>query len=92
MLVSMCSDNSEDIRKTAMINLEMTEDTFPHLIKRIRDKSSEIRSTVFRKLIKEKVPLVNMKLAEVYKLVYDGLGSRESTVRDSCIRYLALNF
>lgn len=70
----------------------MSEHSFPHLIKRIRDKNPEIRATVFKKLIKEQVPLVNLSLSDIYKLIYDGLGSRESHVRDACIRYLSLNY
>lgn len=80
------------IRKLALINLEMNEKTFPHLIKRIRDKNPEIRATVFKKLIKEQVPLANLNLSDIYKLIYDGLGSREAAVRDACTRYLALNY
>lgn len=70
----------------------MTEASFPHLIKRIRDKNPDIRATVFKKLIKEQVPLANLNLSDIYKLVYDGLGSRESQVREACIRYLSLNY
>lgn len=32
------------------------------------------------------------ELADVYKLIYDGLGARDESVRDVCIRYLSLNF
>lgn len=81
-------DDQDQIRKLALINLEMNENTFPHLIKRIRDKNPEIRATVFKKLIKEKVPLANLNLSDIYKLVYDGLGSREPSVREACLRYL----
>jgi hypothetical protein len=76
----------------AITNLEMNDETLSHLIRRIRDKNSEIRSTVFRKLINEKVFLSNMNLSEIYKLVYDGLGSRDTTVKNSCIRYLTKNY
>ncbi|EAS07620.2 AT hook motif protein (macronuclear) [Tetrahymena thermophila SB210] len=92
MMKSMCMDDQDQIRKLALINLEMNESTFPHLIKRIRDKNPEIRATVFKKLIKEQIPLANLNLSDIYKLIYDGLGSRESSVREACIRYLQLNY
>ena len=92
MMRSMCMDEQDQIRKLALINLEMNESTFPHLIKRIRDKNPEIRATVFKKLIKEQIPLANLNLSDVYKLIYDGLGSREASVRDACTRYLSLNY
>lgn len=92
MMRSMCMDDQDQIRKLALINLEMNDNTFPHLIKRIRDKNPEIRATVFKKLIKEQIPLVNLSLSDIYKLIYDGLGSREAPVRDACTRYLALNY
>lgn len=41
------------LRKLAITNLDLNEETFTHLIKRIRDNESDIKCTVFRKLIKD---------------------------------------
>ncbi len=49
----MCEESVSGLRKLAVTNLDLNEETFPHLIKRIRDKESDIRCTVFRKLLKE---------------------------------------
>ncbi len=62
MLRLMCSDEDVSIRKAALINIDLNESTFPHLIIRIRDKESDIRSNVYRKLIKEKIFIQNLKL------------------------------
>jgi hypothetical protein len=78
MLRIMCEDPISGLRKLAVTNLDLNEETFSHLIKRIRDKESDIRCTVFRKLLKEQILLVSLELADIYKLLYDGMGSRDS--------------
>lgn len=37
---------------------------------------------LYRKLTKEKILLSNLRLCDRYKLVYDGLGSREEAVKE----------
>ncbi|KRX09749.1 Armadillo-type fold [Pseudocohnilembus persalinus] len=93
MLKIMCTDENDDVRNDAVTNLDLNDYTFPHLVRRVRDKSLNIRQTVFRKLIKEQVLIANLpQQADIYKLIYDGLGSRDQSVRDVCVRYLTLNF
>jgi hypothetical protein len=55
----------------------MSEENFPELIRRIRDRNSEIRTTVLKKLTKEKIPLANLNLPDIYKIIYDGLNNRD---------------
>ena len=43
-------------------------------------------------MIKERVLLGNMNLCDVYKIVYDGMMSRDKCVKDECIRYLKKNY
>ena len=50
MLKLMCEDDDEAIRKSALVNLDLNEATFPHMIKRIRDKDPDIRIMVYRKM------------------------------------------
>ena len=70
-------DKNYMVRKSALVNLELNELTFPHLIKRLRDVNIDIRVLVMKKLIKEKVPLANLSLCDIYKLLYDGLGNSD---------------
>lgn len=31
-------------------------------------------------------------LADIYKLIYDGLGARDESVKEICVRFLSLNY
>lgn len=84
----MCNDEDELIRRTALINLELNEVTFPLILNRIRDKDTEIRSSAFRKLTKERILIHNLKLCEIYKIVYDGMTQRDQKVKMACTTYL----
>jgi len=88
----MANDESRDVRKVSLINLQVDETTLPHLLVRTREMDSEIRMLVYRKLTKEKIPLANLKLCEIYKVVYDGLYAREQGVKDACVKYLKGNY
>ena len=77
MIKIICQDETVILRKLAVTNLDLNDSTFLHIIKRIRDKEPMIRSTVFSKLLKDKIMLANLQIADIYKLIYDGLGSRE---------------
>jgi hypothetical protein len=59
------------------------------LIKRVRDKNSGIRETIFSKLMKDRALIFNLDIQDIYKLLYDGLGSREACVREIFLKYLA---
>ena len=61
MLKIMCQEENPVLRKNAVTNLDLNDSTFPQLVKRIRDKDSDIRCTVFRKLIKEKIQLTSLE-------------------------------
>lgn len=82
------NEESRDIRKVAIINLRVNENTLPALLTRTRDVDSELRILVYKKLMKHKVHLVKLKLPDIYKVVYDGLFAREEGVRDQCTAYL----
>jgi len=88
MIRTMSNDESRDVRKVSLINLQVDEATLPHLLVRTREIDSELRLLVYKKLIKEKIHLANLKLCEIYKIVYDGLLAREEGVREICSKYL----
>jgi len=48
---------NKDVRKAAMAILDLNDRTFPCFLLRTRDIDSEIRSSVYRKLLIEKIPL-----------------------------------
>lgn len=73
---------NKDVRKAAMAILELNDRTFMNFLLRTRDIDSDIRSSVYRKLLIEKIPLSEMKLCNIYKIIYDGVGSREHKVKD----------
>lgn len=43
-------------------------------------------------MIKDRVSLANMNLCDIYKVIYDGFGSRNATVSTECINYLRQNY
>lgn len=84
----MQADESKDIRKLALINMKLTEENIPLVFQKMRDVDSEIQKVVYQKLIKDRVSLANMNLCDIYKVIYDGLGSRNNNVSNECINYL----
>lgn len=56
----MCSDADSYYRKLALVNIELTEDNYSDIVERTRDTDPELRMTVYRKLIKEKIFLANL--------------------------------
>jgi hypothetical protein len=51
-------------------------------------EKSDIRATVFKKLMKEKINLKNLQIADLYKMLHDGLYTRDEEVKNDCIKYL----
>ena len=82
---------NKDVRKAAMAILDLNEHTFPSFLLRTRDIDPDIRSSVYRKLLIEKVPLSNLSLCNIYKIIFDGIGSREHKVKDQCLDYIKWN-
>ena len=53
----MCSDDKVAIRKSAVYNLQLNQNTVPYLIKRMRDKDSDVQAEVLNKIKKSKVDI-----------------------------------
>jgi len=53
---------NKDVRKAAIAILDLNDRTFSRFLLRTRDVESEIRSSVYRKLLIEKIPLSSLKL------------------------------
>lgn len=54
---------------------------------RLRDKSSDIRSIVLRKLVGEKYKLETMSACNRLHLLYDGYGNKEPSIQQDTLRY-----
>ena len=87
----MSEESNKEVRKSAMSVIKLTEATFPEFIRRLRDVETSLRIHAFKKLITEQVLLANMKLCNIYKIVYDGIGSREDDVKLKCLEFLRGN-
>lgn len=92
MLRCMCCDDSKEIRKLAITNIQMNDENFEELIMRTREIDGALRLTIYIKLVKEQILLENKDLALIYKVIYDGLYSRDELVRKQCVNYLKMNY
>lgn len=92
MLRCMCCDESKEIRKLAITNIQMNDENFEELIMRTREIDGSLRLTIYIKLVKEQILLENKDLGSIYKVVYDGLYSRDELVRKQCVNYLKMNY
>jgi hypothetical protein len=70
----------------AIKNLVLKQATLKQFFLRLRDKSADIRVTVFKKLIAEKIAIHEFGLTYLYKIFYDGISSRETIVKQECIK------
>lgn len=59
---------------------------------RLRDKCTDIRGIILRKLIGEKFPLPHTQLSHRYHLLYDGFGNKEAAVQQDTLKYFLLSF
>ena len=88
----MSNEDNRDVRKVSIINLQVDEITLPYILTRTREVDPELKLLVYKKLIKDQIHLITLKLADIYKIVYDGLYSREDGVREQCIFYLKATY
>lgn len=73
-------------------NIWINNSNLDDVLKRLRDKNVEIRNTILKKLIGEKFKLEETNLAQRYKLLYDGYGSKESSVQQDTVKFFLLFF
>lgn len=83
----MAVDDNEQIRKMAITNLWINKNNLDRVLIRLRDKQTEIRTIVLRKLVSEKFSLTQTALSHRYKLLYDGYGNKESSVQQDTIKF-----
>ena len=88
----MSIEDTEQIRKMVITNITITKSNLDSVLIRLRDKNPEIRSIIVKKLQGEHFSLYDMSINQVYKLLYDGYGSKELIVKRECVRYFAMFF
>lgn len=66
----MCCDENTENRKLSLINLALTDENFSDFIRRTREFQSELRLTIFNRLIKEKVQLASKNITAIYKVFF----------------------
>lgn len=62
------------------------------MLTRLRDIDTEIPIILFRKLITEKVLLANLEVSEIYKLLYEGINSRDPRLKKESLFYFKRNY
>lgn len=81
MFKILAVEDNEQIRKLVITNLSITPANLEDILVRLRDKNPEIRGIVAKKLQGEKFRLADMSISNLYKLLYDGYGSKEVAVK-----------
>ncbi|KXN87323.1 Condensin complex subunit 3 [Leucoagaricus sp. SymC.cos] len=76
LLDALAHDPSSDVRRAILHNLSVTPTTIPHILNRLRDVESAIRKAVLSVVLEP-----NSKQGDEVKIVRDGLGDREESVR-----------
>ena len=92
MFKILAVEDNEQIRKLVITNLTITPQNLEEVLVRLRDKNPEIRAIVAKKLQGERFRLEDMTVSNLYKLLYDGYGSKEILVKKECLRYFAMYF
>ena len=83
----MAVEENEQIRKMAMTNICITPDNLDRVLLRLRDKCTDIRGIILRRLIGEKYPLSDTELSHRLRLLYDGYGNKETAVHQDTLKY-----
>lgn len=79
----LVEDPSKDVRRAALLNLEVTKDVYEDLVVRIRDVSEDVRYAAFRTL-GNAVPMTDVPINDRAHLLDQGLQDRSPRVRRAC--------
>ena len=74
----MSQDDIKIIRKTALLVLDFKANArnLEYIIQRTRDIEIDIRIELYKKFLKEKLSFKTLTPAHLFKILYDGLSSR----------------
>lgn len=83
LIEMMSSDSSPTVRKAAIQTVALTDSVIPHVLRRLRDVSADVRRALFETLA-EKLPVTEMSQKERLLLLKEGLRDRVKLVRETC--------
>ncbi len=75
-----------------MSNIPISSGNIDRILIRLRDKNPEIRATLLRRMVGEGYRLQSLKLDSVYKILYDGYGTKDVVCKEEALRYFAAFF
>ena len=75
-----------------MSNIPICSGNIDRILIRLRDKNPEIRATLLRRMVGEGYKLQSLKLDSVYKILYDGYGTKDGVCKEEALRYFAAFF
>ncbi|XP_046850620.1 condensin complex subunit 3-like isoform X2 [Xenia sp. Carnegie-2017] len=90
-LYMMQSDNSADVRKTAMQCIAITNNTLQYLLERTRDVKDSVRKCAFQ-ILGHRVGIRALTIAQRVKILHDGLNDRVESVKQACYSKLLLEW
>lgn len=85
----LSTEDNEMIRKMVMTNIPIYPGNIDRILVRLRDKNPEIKATLLRRLLGENYKLQNLKLDNIYKILYDGYGTKDVVCKEEALRYFA---
>jgi hypothetical protein len=65
----------------AITNISINKTNLDRILIRLRDKSSDIRSIILRKLTGERFKFSEMRVINRIHLLYDGYGNKETSIQ-----------
>jgi hypothetical protein len=73
----MTLEDNEEIRKSAVYNLDINPQTLAHFLKRLKDKKEAIRKEVLNKIKRKRLEFGALTLKQRYNLLDDGIRARD---------------
>lgn len=73
----MTLEDNEEIRKSAVYNLDINPHTLAHFLKRLKDKKEAIRKEVLNKIKRKRLEFGSLTLKQRYNLLDDGIRARD---------------
>ncbi|KAI9205193.1 nuclear condensing complex subunit [Polychytrium aggregatum] len=84
LLQVLSSDPSGDVRRTALIKIDLDTTTLSHLLERIRDQETTVRKALLQRLAEDPDHLAMLTHAQWDTLLASGLFDRDESVKADC--------
>lgn len=84
VLYQILVDKCRDVRKAALINIEITKDAIPYIVERARDIDTSIRRHVYKKSLFDIGSCRIFSIADRERILQWGLTDRDPTVQKAC--------